>query len=251
MYFGKMKSVLYQNYYHEIRSTIMWRSFENHILPLLDSSRPTNILEIGVLYGHNTLKLLDWCSKNDSRLTSIDPIAWTGDIPEHLHAPMNGYIYKRGNDELEKPTIKPTGIEEAFSKGLDKYWTCFKQRSLDFLALPDFSGYDFYLIDGDHNYYTVMKELSYIHRISKSGDILLFNDVSGVWAKNDLYYDPSLIPTEHMNTNKQGVLIAINDFLDQISEKKFWRRINCPYEFKILTRKNDGIGLLKRRPDRR
>ena len=103
-------------------------------------------------------------------------------------------IYKRGDEVLEKQSITPTSIEEAFNKGLDKYWTCFKQRSVDFLALPDFSGYDFYLIDGDSNYFTVMSELSYIHKVSKVGDILLFNDVYSGWAKKDLYYDPALIP---------------------------------------------------------
>ncbi len=225
----------------------MWRSFESHILPLLENYKPKSILEIGVLRGRNTLNLLKWCSENNSLLTSIDPVAWTGDIPEELQDPMNGYIYKRGDEQLEQMAIEPTGLEEAFSKGLDKYWTCYKQRSLDFLALSTFSGYDFYLIDGDHNYFTVMNELSYIHNVSKSNDILLFNDVSGGWARKDLYYDPQLIPEEHINGNKQGVLTAINDFLDEISDKKLWRRINCPYEFKILTKKNDGIGFLKRK----
>jgi len=226
----------------------MWRSFDDHILPILNSSTPTTILEIGVLHGKNTLQILEWCSTNNSHLTSIDPVGWTGDIPEHLMAPMDGYIYKRGDETLEKLTITPTGIEEVFEKGLDKNWTYYKQRSLDFLASPDFQGYDLYLIDGDHNYFTVMQELSSIHNVSKAGDILLFNDVTGHWARNDLYYDPEFIPKEHRNGKKQGVLTAIKDFLDQVSEKRLLRRINCPYEFKMLTRKNDGIGFLKRLP---
>ena len=43
---------------------------------------------------------------------------------------------------------------------------------------------------------------------------------------------------------RQGVLTAINDFLDRLSEKKLWGRKNCPYQFQMLTKKHNGLGML-------
>ena len=74
---------------------------------------------------------------------------------------------------------------------------------------------------------------------------MLFNDEAGAYSKKDLYYDPEFIPDEFKGGKRQGVLTAINDFLDSISDKKLWWRANCPYKFEILTKKNNGLGVLK------
>ena len=118
-------------------------------------------------------------------------------------------------------------------------------RSLNFLASPDFTGFDMYLIDGDHNYYTVSNELRLIHGKASNHPVLLFNDVAGTWARKDLYYDPSFIDEQFRNGPTQGVLTAIEHFLDSLSRKWLFWRVGCPYEFKILTRKHDGLGLLE------
>lgn len=220
--------------------------YESHIRPQLDQRKPKTLLEIGVLRGETTLKLLGWCSENDAHLTSLDPVAWEGELPDQVKQPMAGYKYKRGQKEFEDWTIVPTGLEEVFKQGLDRYWTCHKTRSLDYLDSPEFTGFDAYLIDGDHNYYTVTRELDLIHRYCKVGDTLLFNDVSGVWARKDLFYDPDFIPPEYIESEKHGVLTAINDFLDSLSQKRLWMRRNCPYDFRILTKKHYGFAVMTR-----
>jgi len=223
----------------------MHRLFESHIRKILDEQKPKTILEIGVLRGKGTLQLLQWCAENDAHLTSLDPVAWGGDLPEHIRQPMEGYKYKRGQENFDDYVVVPEGIEEAFRLGLEKNWTCVKTRSLDYLGLPEFQGFDAYFIDGDHNHYTVTRELNSIHSRFKPGNVVLFNDVAGIYSKKDLYYDPEFIPDEFKGGRKQGVLIAINDFLDSLSEKKLWRRTNCPYQFDILTKENNGLGVLK------
>ena len=220
--------------------------FESHIKQILDDRKPKTILEVGVLRGDCTLKLLEWCSANESHLTSLDPVAWEGELPEEVKQPMPGYKYKRGQEGFKEWVIVPQGLEEVFRRGLQTHWTCFKTRSLDFLDSPAFKGFDMYLIDGDHNYFTVARELELIHRHFKAGDVLLFNDVTGAWSHRDLYYDPEFIPPEHIGGHKQGVLPAINDFLDSLSEKQLWMRKNCPYKFKISTKKHNGLGVLTR-----
>ena len=224
----------------------MHRLFDSHTRRILDEHKPKALLEIGVLRGDSTLKLLEWCASNGAHLTSLDPVAWDGDLPEEVKQPMPAYEYKRGQDGFEDWTIVPKALEEVFQRGLDRYWTCLKTRSLDYLDLPEFKGFNFYLIDGDHNYYTVSRELELIHRHSKAGDIVLFNDVAPPYARKDLYYDPKFIPAEYLNGRKQGVLTAIEDFLDSLSQKWLWKRKNCPYRFRVLTKKHNGLGVLTR-----
>ena len=222
----------------------MHNLFDSHIQSILDERKPKTILEIGVLRGECTLKLLEWCSANGAHLTSLDPVTWEGDLPDEVKLPLQGYKYKRGQSGFEDWTIVPKGIEEVFRRGLDVHWTCVKKRSLDYLGSPEFSGSEVYLIDGDHNYYTVSRELELIHRHRNPQDILLFNDISGVWARRDHYYDPEFIPDEWIGGRKQGVLTAIHDFLDGLSQKRLWWRKSCPYRFRIVTRKHCGLGVL-------
>jgi len=224
----------------------MHRLFDSHVRKILDEYKPKTLLEIGVLRGVGTLQLLEWCGENGAHLTSIDPVAWEGDIPEQFKPPFEGYKYKRGQKEFDDYVMVPNGLEETFRLGLDRYWTCCKERSLDYLASSEFHGFDLYLIDGDHNYYTVTRELDLIHKYFNPGNVLLFNDVAGNCARRDLYYDPEFIPAEYIGGRKQGVLTAINDFLDSLSEKWLWRRKNCPYDFRILTKEHDGLGVLTR-----
>ena len=220
--------------------------FDSHIRPILDQRKPTTLLEIGVFKGDMTLLLLEWCSANGAHLTSLDPVAWEGELPEEVKRPRPGYIYKRGQPGFEEWNIVPVGLEEVFRRGLNRYWTCLKTRSLEYFELPEFQGFELYLIDGDHNYYSVSQELASIHRYFKPGDMVLFNDVAGAWSRRDLYYDPDLIPDEFKGRRKQGVLTAIQDFLSSVNGKRLLWRKNCPYSFRILTKEHYGLGLLTR-----
>jgi hypothetical protein len=62
---------------------------------------------------------------------------------------------------------------------------------------------DLFLIDGDHNWYTVYHELLAIERAaSESGrafPVLLVHDVMWPYGRRDLYYDDSSIPRDYVH----------------------------------------------------
>jgi hypothetical protein len=128
--------------------------------------------------------------------------------------------------------------------------------------------YDAVLIDGDHNWYTVIKELRQIDRHSrKSGRLFpltILHDIGWPYGRRDLYYNPSTIPKafrhpyarkgmlpgvsrlvkEGLNANlcnattentvRNGVLTAIEDFIQET--KGSLRLVQVPGFF--------GLGIL-------
>ena len=78
-------------------------------------------------------------------------------------------------------------------------------------ALKGLPAADAYLLDGDHNYWTVTRELSAITQAAggrATFPLLLLNDVSWPWARRDLYYAPGRLPAEavHPYSYELGVV---------------------------------------------
>jgi hypothetical protein len=88
-------------------------------------------------------------------------------------------------------------------------------RSLE--ALPTLTGeFDAVLIDGDHNYYTVLSELRFIRdrKLLARGGVIFLHDVEEPWARRDLYYEPERIPESAKAPDApHGVLTAVEQFL--------------------------------------
>ncbi len=66
-------------------------------------------------------------------------------------------------------------------------------------ALEGLTGTDAYLVDGDHNYWTVSHELEAIERAAAGREtfpLVLLNDVSWPAARRDQYYGPDRLPPE-------------------------------------------------------
>jgi len=107
--------------------------------------------------------------------------------------------------------------------------------------------YDLILLDGDHNYYTVSRELEMIKHLCHTTTIIICDDYNGRWSHQDLYYCDKdeykdvKISTHKQNTKKKGVKPAIDDFID--NEKGKWSLIDMvkdngsPGEFCILHKK--------------
>ena len=206
-----------------------------YIIPILNTINPKKLLEIGVLKGRHTYSLLNWCQSKNCELTSVDPTPWTGNIPEEYKPGAKGFTYKRGRHS-EKEYLFPRHIEKIFSEGLDNKWTCVKALSLDFLQECR-NEFDVVFIDGDHNYYTVINELNYLHKIIPLQGIIFIHDVSNPdCAYKDYYYDYTQIPEDFRNGEKQGVVNAINDFLADHPE----------FEFQVLTESENGLGIVTR-----
>lgn len=69
--------------------------------------------------------------------------------------------------------------------------------------------FDCFLIDGDHNWYTVFKELKVIAErdLLAPGGAIFLHDVRWPYARRDMYYDPATIPNEYIHAHaKQGIV---------------------------------------------
>lgn len=87
------------------------------------------------------------------------------------------------------------------------------RQGLSEQVLPEIPDADFVMLDGDHNYYTVTREMSLLHQLMRPGSVILLHDMEEPWARKDLYYAPERIPPEWRDGPKQGVLTAVEDYL--------------------------------------
>ncbi len=139
--------------------------FSDIILDALTLTGADHIVEIGAEYGGMTTMLAEYVGARGGSLTSIDPMP----KPEFL-------AWVTAN-----PQVRHIG-----------------QPSLD--ALPGLSAADAWLIDGDHNWFTVYHELTAIDALCvRDGKPLLafLHDVGWPSGRRDMYYAPDAIPVEH------------------------------------------------------
>jgi hypothetical protein len=142
---------------------------ESVIMPCLARLQPRSICEIGVEKGCFTERLLAYCRSHQCSYTGVDVAV--------------------------EPQVFPlgSGCEARFIKG----------RSLE--ILPSLVGQDVYLMDGDHNYYTVLNELRLIGSDAGRHPLVLLHDVGWPCDRRDMYYQPEAIPAEHRNPSRRGV----------------------------------------------
>ncbi len=134
---------------------------------LLDATEARDTLEIGVEYGTLSPLLIARARRLKGAHVGLDPAA-------------------------------KTGAETCFDR---EYGWLFATSSLE--ALPQLPPMDAYLIDGDHNYYTVLSELRLIRdRAEDAGrefPLAILHDVGWPCARRDSYYAPERIPVEFLH----------------------------------------------------
>jgi predicted O-methyltransferase YrrM len=103
--------------------------------------------------------------------------------------------------------------------------------------------FDVVLLDGDHNYYTVSRELEYLDSLTNQNSIVLIDDYHGRWSEKDLWYsekegyESADKATKRIDTEKHGVKPAVDDFLMKNSN---WELLTpIPGEPVMLRRKKD------------
>jgi hypothetical protein len=128
------------------------------IMPALDARGATSILEIGSESGRFSVELCRWAARNRASITTLDPVATS------LHR------------------------ELAAEFGL----RLIEGRSPD--DLPD-EAFDAYIIDGDHNYWVVSRELAHAFR-ERQEPLAILHDVGWPCARRDMYYAPEAIPAQ-------------------------------------------------------
>ena len=164
----------------------MQRFWETVLEPVLEAVQPRAIVEIGSDQGGNTLNLLEYCKQTGATLHAIDP------------AP--GYDVSEWQNKH--------GDHLVFHEDL----------SLNALALIE--NFEVVLIDGDHNWYTVLNELKTIERLcdesGQSFPLVLLHDIGWPYGRRDLYYDPDSIPEEHRKPYAQkGMLPGVTGLVEE------------------------------------
>lgn len=136
--------------------------FSSIIVDALDAADARAIVEIGAEYGGLTQILGQRAAENGGTLTSIDPAP----KPEFLDwVARNPHV-----SHIARPSLA---------------------------ALPDISGVDAWMVDGDHNWFTVYNELKAIDAIcQRDGRPMLafLHDVAWPSGRRDMYYAPDAIP---------------------------------------------------------
>jgi SAM-dependent methyltransferase len=153
-------------------------NFREIIIGCLERSGARNVVEIGSEYGGFTQELADYARRAGGHLTSIDP------------APQD------------------TAAQFAARNAGASHFTFLRQTSLE--AIDGLGEVDVYVVDGDHNYYTVRSELEAILAQQKrTGRAMLVfeHDVGWPCARRDMYYAPDRIPERSRKpyTNQGGV----------------------------------------------
>lgn len=144
------------------------------VAPMLEALRPSVIVEIGAETGVVTAQLAEWSSNHRALLHVIDP----------------------------EPQFDVEALKANHRGSLRIH------RTLSLRALPRIQAADLILIDGDHNWYTVRRELRQLeHRAAKDErlpPVILLHDIGWPYARRDLYYFPGTIPSRYRHRYEQA-----------------------------------------------
>ncbi len=154
------------------------------IIPCLDIAGARTVVEVGAEDGTFTKELLAWAEPNDGMVYSIEPKP-PPILVEMCRASRAGQL-----------------VEEKSPAALEKI-----------------DGADAYVIDGDHNYYTVRGELEVIERKGAERGhlaIVFLQDIGWPWGRRDSYYSPESLPAEavHPYSYDKGVTLGTPGLVD-------------------------------------
>lgn len=150
--------------------------FREVILGVLDAAAPTHIVEVGSESGGFSAELVKWARAHGATLTTIDPMP-----AEAVHA------LAAANADVQRLLLAKSPA-----------------------ALADLAPAQAYVIDGDHNYSVVSRELAQVAgRAERSGEpaVALMHDVCWPAGRRDLYYAPGDLPAGdvHPHTFDRGL----------------------------------------------
>jgi hypothetical protein len=151
------------------------KEFKDLILNCFDALNPRHVVEVGAESGDFTVHLIEWLAPRDGHLTTIEPSP---------------------NQRVLEFSILWGGVH-----------TLITARSP--AALRGLDPADVYLLDGDHNYWSVMNELQEIHSSRAEGHpLVIIHDTGWPSARRDSYYSIGSLPADavHPHTYQQGIV---------------------------------------------
>jgi hypothetical protein len=152
------------------------------VQPLLEAVDARTIVEVGVLQGGTTAEAIAYAERNDGIVHGIDP------------APRPGAV-----------------------KLAERHDRFVLHKDLSLNVLSEIDDVDAALIDGDHNWYTVINELRMLAAKSEAQGrefpLTLLHDVGWPYGRRDQYCDPKAIPDEYRHPIEGGGLWPTDDEL--------------------------------------
>jgi len=122
-----------------------------------------------------------------------------------------------------------------------------QMTSLDYLKDCN-EKYDLILLDGDHNYYTVIREMEFIKGLLNTNGVIVCDDYAGKWAERDEFFSElpeyqdvsGMVKKEDIqDSDKHGVKTAIDEFLENNKE---WVKTSFDERYEpILLYRNDEL----------
>ncbi len=146
--------------------------FAEVIFAAFEAAGVRSVVEIGAEGGAFTEQLAGWTESHDGVLTSIDP------------APSG--------------RVRTLAARSA---------TMTLHQRTSHAVLPELPPHDAYLIDGDHNYFTVSGELAAIRGVAEEAathPLVVLQDVAWPAGHRDQYYDPEAIPEHARHPYRYG-----------------------------------------------
>jgi len=162
----------------------MYRFWNSIIEPLCKEANIRSIVEVGIGQGHLTHLLLSYAKHYGATVRAIDP---------HPACDMV-ILAAEGGTTLTYHTAKSTDV------------------------LPSVCA-DLVLIDGDHNWYTVLQELRILSQWVSAGTsepIILLHDTEWPYGRRDMYYDKETIPAAYRHPSALRGLLPSKTGLEQI-----------------------------------
>jgi hypothetical protein len=149
------------------------------IFRCLDAVQPERVVEIGSEAGGMTREMVRWAEANGAQFLTVEPFP---------------------NDEIRELAARSESFELV------------EGRSPDALAATEPA--DVYLVDGDHNHWTVLHELRAIYE--RGEPLAILHDVGWPCARRDQYYAPEGLPPDavHPHSHLKGRLPGHAELVD-------------------------------------
>lgn len=185
---------------------------------LLRLEHPPAILEVGVDRGVTFVTLLAWLARNKQEflLYGVDIM-----VQEQVRL----MVANLDLTPKQQAFLHEGNSLEAMPKLIDQKFR-----------------FDVLLLDGDHNYHTVSKELEHLNDLVYPHSLVIIDDYEGRWAEKDLWYaerpgyEAVACATTRVESEKHGVKAAVDDYLSTHQEWKSARPI--PGEPIVLVRRD-------------
>jgi hypothetical protein len=151
------------------------------IFALFSAAEPSRVVEIGSEAGGMTREMCRWSDETGGSFTAIEPF--------------------------------PVAEVRALEASVDGF-TLVEGRSPE--ALSDVPPADAYLIDGDHNYWTVSRELEALYADGRA-PLAVLHDVGWPCARRDQYYAVEALPPEavHPHNYSRGRAPGESELVDR------------------------------------